>query len=305
MCARTLIGIRTPGFIALLVSPLALSGCSWSNDGLLGASGPIAELQRDHLLSITGIALVVVLPVLICLPIILWRYRFGRKDSEYRPDWNFAWGWEAAIWGVPVVIVAILSWNLWHQTHRLDPYHRLDKARPPLHVQVIGMDWKWLFLYPEQGVASVNELVVPAGREVAFTLTADGPMMSFMVPRLGGQIYAMAGMETKMHLAADKPGSYRGLNTQYNGENFHAQKFILRAVSSREYNQWLSRAKTAPGLSEAGYARLARPSVIDEPMLFGSSPDRLFDRVIAKFHHAGGPPAPLRVHPPHPAEESE
>ena len=168
-----------------------------------------------------------------------------------------------------------------------------------MEVQVVGLDWKFLFIYPDQGVASVNELVVPAGREIAFTITADGPMMSFMVPRLGGQIYAMAGMETQLHLVAGEEGDFRGLNTQFNGRHFHEQKFVLRAVDEARFEAWLERVRRAPALDGERYAALARPSVVPRPLAFGRTAPDLFEAIVGKYHHDGegqghahGSPAP-------------
>nr|WP_246205104.1 COX aromatic rich motif-containing protein [Altericroceibacterium indicum] len=195
---------------------------------------------------------------------------------------------EILIWGVPVIIVGVLAYSLWGTVHQIDPYRRLDKAGPaPIEVQVVALDWKFLFIYPNEHVASVNELVIPAGREVAFTITSDGPMMSFMVPRLGGQIYAMAGMKTQMHLSADQTGDYRGLNTQFNGTHFPEQSFVLKARNEAGYRAWLTKARAHPVLDSADYARLAKPATVASPLYFGGISDGLFDEIINKYHHGG------------------
>ena len=235
---------------------------------------------------IAALVLVVIVPVFVFLPLVIWRYRLSRQDSDYRPDWRFSWVLEGLIWGVPILIVAMLGVSLWQTVHRIDPYDRLDPGGPdPVKVEVVGLDWKFLFIYPDEGVASVNELVVPAGREVAFTLTADGPMMSFMVPRLGSQIYAMAGMKTQLHLVADHPGNFRGMNTQFNGSHFHEQKFVLKARDEAAYHQWLNQARAAPPLDEARYAELAQPGTVARPLIFGSVSSGLFDTIMAKYDH--------------------
>ena len=265
--------------------------CAVAGHGVLAPAGLAAEILHDHLVQVTLITLIVIVPVFVALPILLWRYRLSRNDGRYAPEWRFAWLPEFVIWGVPLIIVGVLGFPLWNTLHRIDPYRPLDAGRePPLRVQVIGLDWKFLFIYPDEDIASVNRLVVPAGREIAFDITADGPMMSFMVPRLGGQIYAMAGMRTKLHLIADAPGSYRGLNTQYNGSNFVYQKFDLQAVSQDEYRQWVRQSKARPPLDQQHYRRLSRPSVVEQPIGFGRVEDDLFAAVIAAYHDGQRPP---------------
>lgn len=272
------------------IDTCANADCSGSGHSLLSPAGLIAQIQQDHLIQTVLIVSVVIVPVFIALPILLWRYRLARQNA-YSPEWRFAWAPEFVIWGVPVVIVGFLGFSLWHTLHRIDPYRPLGTGtEPPLHVQVVGLDWKFLFIYPGEGIASVNELVIPAGRQIAFDITADGPMMSFMVPRLGGQIYAMAGMRTKLHLIADAPGSYRGLNTQYNGQNFARQKFELKAVGPDEYRQWVRSSRNGPALDMARYAALAKPSVIDRPLRFGRVDDGLFGSIVAAYHTADRKP---------------
>lgn len=274
------------------IACVALSGCSFSDDGLLGAAGPVARALRDHLISITALTLVVIVPVFVFLPFILWRNRLGRNDTDYRPDWNFSWPLEFAIWGIPVAIVAFLGWNLWHHTHTLDPYAPRQAQGEPIPIDVIGLDWKWLFINRETGIASVNSLVVPVGRDLAFRLTSDATMQSFMIPRLGGQIYAMAGMQTRLHLVADEPGTYRGINTQFNGKHFHEQRFIVDVVPTDQYRRWLAKAQVAPALTTARYVRLARPGV-SNTRIYGSAPDDLFSEIVKKYHHAGDPAGPM------------
>lgn len=286
--------------VPVLLVLLFLSSCALPSDGILDAAGPLANIQRDHLVRTVLLVLVVIVPLYVLLPVVLWRYRL-RKRNGYDPDWRFAWKFEFLIWGIPAVIVAVLAIWLWGTVHRIDPYTPLQPGgEPPLRVQVIGLDWKFLFIYPDEGVASVGELTVPAGREIAFEITADGPMMSFMVPRLGGQIYAMAGMRTQLHLVAGEVGDFRGLNTQFNGSHFHEQKFVLHARSEVAYRAWIERARAAPNLTEASYVRLAQPSTIARPLLFGGTSPELFERVIGKYHQASNPPGPLPGDAPHP-----
>ncbi|RPF71783.1 COX aromatic rich motif-containing protein [Aurantiacibacter spongiae] len=287
----------------LLAIPLLLTGCSLAKDGILFPAGRVAAIQHDHLVRTTLLVMIVIVPVFVMLPVVLWRYRLTRRDSTYRPDWDFAWPLEVFIWGVPFVIVGLLSFSLWHTTHRLDPYERLDPAgRDPLRIEVVGLDWKFLFIYPDENIASVNELVLPEGREVAFTLTADGPMMSFVVPRLGSQIYAMAGMETQLHLLTDELGDFRGMNTQFNGRHFHEQKFVVRVRDDEGYRDWIAANRAGAPMTLAAYARLARPSTVARPLHFGAVAPNLFDRIVAKYRPAKNTAPMLHGDAPHPPE---
>ncbi|WP_206518546.1 COX aromatic rich motif-containing protein [Stakelama tenebrarum] len=282
-----------------------MAGCGVHGDGMLAAAGEVAEIQRDQLMRITLLVLVVIAPVFIGLPLILWRDRLSRGADAYRPDWHFSARLEYFIWGVPIVIVSLLAISLWTTLHEIDPYQRLRPGTDPVRVQVVGLDWKFLFIYPDEGVASVNRLVLPEGREVAFDITADGPMMAFMIPRLGGQIYAMAGMRTKLHLIADRTGSYRGLNTQFNGSHFHEQHFAVQVRDAAGYRRWVEGARAAPPLDGARYAALARPSTVAQPMTFGRAQPGLFDHIVAKYHHAGSPDGALRGVAPTPPDHGK
>ena len=177
----------------------------------------MAAQQRLHFLLILGLTLIVVLPVLVLTPWLVWRYRYGRS-AMYQPEWNFGWRWEIALWGVPTVIAGILAVLLWQNTLALDPYDPVPVREEALHVQAIGFDWKWLFVYPELGIATVDELAFPASRALRLDLTSETVMQSLFIPALGSQIYAMNGMVTHLDLAAYGPGRFRGGNTQYNGK---------------------------------------------------------------------------------------
>jgi cytochrome o ubiquinol oxidase subunit 2 len=255
--------------------------------GFIDPAGPIAQAEFNHMLSVAGWGLVVVLPVFVFLPYVMWRYRVGAKGSKYLPNWNFDWRWEAAIWGVPVIIVAILGWNLWRATNKYDPYAPISGEKAALPVEAVALDWKWLFIYPTEDLATLNELVVPAGRELSFRLTSDATMQSFMIPRLGGQIYAMAGMETRLHLLPARPGELRGLNTQFNGSHFQQQHFTVHVLPAAKYADWRRHAMRQPGLTDALYARVAQPSVQSTPIVFGSVSRGLFQRIMQKYHGAG------------------
>lgn len=224
----------------------------------LDPAGPVASAQRGHLAAVVLMTLIAVLPVVVLVPVILWRYRYTNRAARYAPRWERSAKLELILWGVPFLIVVVLSVMLWRATIRLDPYKPLGPAADTLRVQVVGLDWKWLFIYPDLGIATVNELAFPAGRPVSLQLTTDTVMQSFMVPALAGQIYAMPGMVTRLNLEADHPGTFKGMNTQYSGTGFHAQKFRAIAMTNKDFDAWAARAAASKTvLTPAAYAKLA------------------------------------------------
>ncbi|WP_048307384.1 COX aromatic rich motif-containing protein [Halomonas sp. PR-M31] len=260
---------------------LLLSACSGEH-GFLSPAGPIAQAQRNHFLSIIAWMMVVIVPLFVAVPIVLWKYRLGGSSSTYRPNWASSWIFEVLIWGIPLIVVSALSWNLWMQSHALDPYRPIKSDNPTLNVQVVSLDWKWLFIYPDQRVAAVNELVLPVDRPVRFRLTSETVMQSFMIPRLGSQIYTMPGMVTELNLLADRTGTFRGQNTQYNGEGFPKQKFDAKVMDAQDFDDWIAQTRrSSPPLDMSAYEQLAKRSVLPSPLLFGAVPDRLFERVVS------------------------
>ncbi len=274
---------------------LCLALPAFAADDFLTPLGPVAKTELSHLIRVTLITMIAIIPVLIGVPLILWRYRRGGKNAVYQPEWTFSTPLEIVMWGVPVAIICALGYWLWHATAKLDPYKPL--GADPLQVQVVGLDWKWLFIYPAQGVASVGELAIPVGRPVALRLTSDTVMQSLMIPALAGQIYAMPGMETKLNFRADRTGSALGQNMQYNGAGFAKQKFTLRALTAADWNAWMNRArKSSRALDTASYARLAqRGSLADAraalapgqrggPLLFSPASSDLFKQIVQRYH---------------------
>lgn len=238
--------------------------------------------ERDALFRAFLIMMIVVLPVFVMTAWFAWRYRASNVHARYQRDWNSGWV-DAVTWVVPTLIVISVGVHVWIFTHRLDPYRPLPSDVPPLQVQVVAQDWKWLFIYPEQGVAAVNELAFPSDRQLALAITSDTVMNSFFVPALGGQIYAMAGMRTRLHLAADGPGQFVGRNTQYSGDGFAKQRFAVRAMTDADFGGWVAQAREAPQLDAAAYDALARPSAA-HPVTYYAEPDPgLFERIIAKY----------------------
>ncbi len=282
---KLLIIVKHCAAVLLLVLMSAYAGAS---DGFINPAGPVAAALRDHLIFIVLVMMIVIVPLFIALPWTLWHYRIGNKKADYQPNWEFSWPLELLIWGLPVIIVGVLGWKLWEQTFELDPYKPLAATEPLLEVQAVSLDWKWVFIYPEQGIVSVNELMIVTGRPVRFRLTSGTVMQSFMIPRLGGQIYTMAGMVTQLNLMASEPGEFRGLNTQYNGMGFANQKFLARAVSQDEFDAWAaSLRQSKPPLDQTAWAQLTKPSVLPAPQFFGSVADHFFAGVVAGFTGGG------------------
>ncbi len=227
--------------------------------------------------------LLVIGPVIVLTPLFAWHYRLANTKSAYRPGWAFNWSLEGLIWLPPAGIVICLAFFLWRDTHELDPYKPLASSLPATEVQAVALDWKWLFIYPDLKVATLDELVFPADRPVHLTLTSGTVMQALLFPRLAGQIYAMAGMATQLNIAADRPGTYSGENTQFNGEGFQRQHFPVRALSAAEYNQWLAGLKSQSAtLDAASYAKLAVRSTVDHPIVYGAVVPGLFQSILDK-----------------------
>ncbi|MDQ6647362.1 MAG: cytochrome ubiquinol oxidase subunit II [Pseudomonadota bacterium] len=223
---------------------LLLAACAGdSHLTFLDPQGPIARQQRWHFFWVLAVMAVLVAgPIFLLLPFFAWRYRYGNKTSKYAPRWKYMGLLEIMSWGGPVIIVIILAYFVWQDSHKLDPYKPLVSSQPPLRVQVIGYDWKWLFIYPDQGIASIGVLAMPVGRPVALQLTSATVMQSLFVPALGSQIYAMGGMITQLNLEASQPGNSMGENTMYNGSGFHQQTFVAQAMTARDFEAWVATA---------------------------------------------------------------
>ena len=281
--------------IALLV--FLVAGCD--RMVVLNPKGPIADAERGLMIDAFVVMMLVVVPVIVMALWFAWRYREGR-NAHYEPTWAYSAKVDAVVWLVPALIVIAVAVLLWRSTHHLDPYREIASNNPPLDVQVVAQDWKWLFIYPEQGVASVNQLAIPAGRPISLRITSDTVMNSFYVPALAGQIYAMAGMQTRLQLLADQPGKFVGRNTQYSGGGFSDQFFEVVAMSQADFDAWVAKAKQAPGkLDPPTYAKLAEKSRLNPVVQYSVVEPKLFDSIIDKYtggHQAHGqtPTAPAR-----------
>ena len=265
---------------------------------VLNPKGPIASAERGLMIDAFTVMMIVVIPVIVMALLFAARYRSGHK-RPYEPDWDYSPKIDAIVWLIPALIVIAVAVLVWRSTHKLDPYRPIASDKPPLDVQVVAQDWKWLFIYPEQGVASVNQLVIPVGRPVSLRITSDTVMNSFYVPALAGQIYAMAGMQTRLQLLADTTGKFVGRNSQYSGGGFSDQFFEVVATSPADFDAWVARARQAPGkLDAAAYAKLAERSRLNPITLYSGVEPRLFESIIEKYtgpaghaHHGAGAPA--------------
>jgi cytochrome o ubiquinol oxidase subunit 2 len=250
----------------------------------MNPAGQIAAGQRDLIITVTVLMLLIIVPIFVLTFWISWKYRATNTKATYQPDWDHNTKLEALWWGIPCIIIGVIAVMAWQTSHTLDPSQALESDKKPMTVQVIALQWKWLFLYPEQRVASVNELVFPSDRSLELQITSAAPMNSFWIPRLGGQIYAMEGMTTKLHLEADKPGIFNGSSANLSGEGFARMNFKARAVSTDSFNGWVEDARQKPGeLTLAAFHALSRPAVPDKPLTYASYEHNLYDTVIMRY----------------------
>ena len=277
-----------------IAAPVALgvllSGCNFV---VLDPSGDVALQQRNLVVISTVLMLLIIVPVMALTALFAWRYRQSNTAAPYDPDWDHSTQLELVIWSAPLLIIICLGALTWMGTHLLDPYRalgRIASGQPvlrsvkPLEVDVVALDWKWLFIYPEYGFATVNELAAPVGRPVDFHITSATVMNSFYIPALAGQIYAMAGMQTQLNLVASEPGSYRGRNTQYSGDGFADQHFEAVAMTEDDFNAWVETAKAdGKALDAAAYEELAKPSSKVPVTYYSSVEPDLYQSIIQKY----------------------
>jgi cytochrome o ubiquinol oxidase subunit 2 len=280
------LGMRPATLVTGVVIGLALltSGCGFTEAPILNPKGPIALAERGILFRALAIMMIVVIPVFAMTFWFAWRYRASNNSSRYELDWTSA-KVDAVIWIIPTLIVISLGVHVWLSTHELDPYKPLQSSAKPLGVQVVAQDWKWLFIYPARGIATINELAFPSDAPVTLKITSDTVMNSFFIPALGGQIYAMAGMQTQLNLRAKEPGRFVGRNTQYSGRGFSDQHFTAVAMTSADFDAWVKRVGQSPEkLDAATYAVLAKPSVAHPVVHYSAVEPGLFDAIIRKYH---------------------
>jgi cytochrome o ubiquinol oxidase subunit 2 len=249
--------------------------------GVLDPQGPIAAAQRLILINATAIMLVVVIPVILATLAFAWWYRSSNPRAGRSPEQAYEGRIEFVIWSIPALIVILLGGVIWIGTHQLDPRAPIPGNADPLRVEVVALDWKWLFIYPDQGIAAVNELTIPAGTPVAFRLTSATVMNSFFVPQIGSQIYTMGGMTTHLNLLADQPGEYPGFSANFSGDGFSEMRFIVKAIPAGDFETWVAQVRgRGSDLDDAGYAGLAKPSKAVPPMTYRSVVPKLFERIV-------------------------
>lgn len=247
-------------------------------------SGWVGREQRDLYLITQLIMLLVVIPVYILTFIFSWRYRAYNNKATYDPDLTDNLGAEIVWWGIPFVLTMVICVMTWFKTYQLDPYKPLESDKKPITVQVIALDWKWLFLYPEEKIATINYLHIPLNVPVRFEITADAPMNSFWIPKLGGQIYAMPGCKTEINLIANSPGEFRGSSANISGAGFAGMTFVTHATLEEDYHKWLEETKKSTrSLTLEEYQKIAKPSEYNRPEFFQLKEADLFNQVLNKF----------------------
>ncbi len=280
-----------------LLSFLMLPGCSVIQLGVLNPQGLIAYEERRLFFNTLALMLIVVLPVIVMSLTFLYHYRASHPRRDYKPNWSHSLFLESLWWGIPCIIITVLAIITWIETHKLDPYRRIQSStKPPLLVQAIALPWKWLFIYPQENLATVNDLVLPVAQEVELWITADNVAMSALfIPQLSSQIYAMTGMRTQLHLIADKAGVYDGMNALYNGAGFSDMHFTVHILDEKEMKAWIKKTrKNKTQLSDFAYRDLLRPSIKEQPRSYSSVKKGLFEEILALYMHSLGPTHPRK-----------
>jgi cytochrome o ubiquinol oxidase subunit 2 len=267
---------RTLPAIAAL---LALSAC---NRGIFDPVGPVAAQEKQLLINSTAIMLAIIIPTMIATVAVAWWFRRGNTKATYRPDWEYSGAVEMVVWGIPILTVMLLGGIAWIGSHDLEPSKPLKSDKPPLNVEVVSLDWKWLFIYPDQGIATVNQLVVPAGTPVSYRLTSATVWNVFWVPQMGTMIYTMPRMTTRLNLQADKPGSFTGVSGHFSGDGFPGMQFQVQSLPPDQFAMWAQGARgQGPMLDVRSYAELSKPSSYVKPMTYGAVAPALFDSIVA------------------------
>src|SRR6266545_1452642 len=270
--------------VGVLISAATLGGCT---EGILDPKGPIAAAERQILLNALGIMLAIVIPTILATLGVSYWFLSSNTRARYLPDFTYSGRLEMLVWSIPAMTVLLVGGVAWVGAHDLDPRKPIVSAAKPVRVQVVSLDWKWLFIYPEQGIATVNQLTIPVGTPVDFELTSSGVMNSFFIPQLGSQIYTMAGMVTRLHLQADHPGTYRGLSANYSGSGFADMRFTVDAVPPGAFARWVDEARNdGPALDAQTYADLVKPSAAVTPFTYRVVAPDLFDGIVGSVMQA-------------------
>ncbi len=269
-----------------VLAPLLLTACQ---PAVLDPAGPVGIAEKTILIDTIAIMLAIVIPTLAATLGFAWWFRSGNTRAKYLPHFAYSGQLELLVWSVPLLTITLLGGVAWIGAHDLDPYKPLDSSTPALRVQAVALDWKWLFIYPDQHIASVNHLVVPAGVPVHFDLTSASVMNAFFIPRLGSMIYTMNGMATQLNLQADAPGTFRGMSSHFSGDGFSDMHFDVDAVPPNQFTAWAAKARnTGPALDNASYRDLMKQSIGVQPFTYGQADPELFNKIVAQ----GEPPGP-------------
>jgi cytochrome o ubiquinol oxidase subunit II len=261
-----------------LIGAATLGGCT---EGVMDPKGPIAVAEGQILLNSLGIMLAIVIPVILATLAVAFWFRASNERARYRPDFAYSGRLEMLVWSIPAMTVFLVGGVAWVSSHDVSPRKPIESTVKPLRVQVASLDWKWLFIYPDQGVASVNQFTIPVGTPISLELTSSGVMNSFFVPQLGSQIYTMPRMITRLHLQADEPGKYHGLSAQFSGEGFSDMHFDVDAVPGENFAQWLDAVRGDGLVLDArAYADLAKPSSAVAPFTYRAVAPGLFGRIL-------------------------
>ncbi|MCY9594101.1 ubiquinol oxidase subunit II [Paenibacillus chitinolyticus] len=292
---------RFSAVFMLVLMTVVSAGCK--SPIVLDPKGPVGQQQMDLIVISTLLCLVIIVPVLVITFVIVWRYRDKPdRKAKYTPNWEHSTKLETIWWGIPILIILVLGVVTVRYTHALEPSKPLaaEKEVKPITIQVTSLDWKWLFKYPEQGIATVNYVQFPEDVPVRFELTSDAPMNSFWIPQLGGQIYTMSGMAMKLNLMADEPGEYMGSGANFSGKDFGKMRFVAKATTQADFDSWVKEIKgSSPELTLDGYKKLAEPGV-SEVQSFSKFPEGLFEKIVTRYspsHNHGGFGAPVPAKP--------
>jgi cytochrome o ubiquinol oxidase subunit II len=273
--------------ISLTSVAMLMASCS---EGVLDPHGPVGKAERVILYDSTAIMLAVIIPVIVLTLVFAWWFRAKNSQARYRPDFEYSGRIEMIIWFIPALVILFLGGIAWTGSHDLDPQAPLEESAAPFDIEVISLDWRWLFIYPRQGIASLNRLVVPAGVPLRFRLTSTTVMNSFFMPQLGSQIYTMPNMVTRLNLEADQPGTFEGLSAQFSGDGFSEMRFDLVSMAPEAFEGWVTTTKTQGGVLDGRtFEELVKPAKAEGVQTYAQVSEGLFDS-ISSGHMAAIPP---------------
>jgi cytochrome o ubiquinol oxidase subunit 2 len=280
--------IKVGRLVVIGAGAIGLAGC---NGSILDPNGPIGSAEKSILIDSLGIMLAIVVPTILAIIAFAWWYRASNTRARYLPDWEYSGRIEMVVWGIPLLVIMLLGGVAWIGSHDLDPAKPLASSEKPIEIQVVSLDWKWLFIYPEQKIASVNKLVVPVGVPVHFSLTSASVMSVFFVPQLGSMIYTMNGMRTQLNLQADRTGVFHGLSAHFNGDGFSDMNFETHVVKPDEFSTWVKATGDGnPALDAQSYGELAKQTAHVAPATYRLTDPDLFHAIVMQVLPPGPGP---------------